>query len=69
MSHQNALWLGLRLRSVATGAVAALGHELVELGPVFGKAQSLEELLKFALLFLEPMQRIGAIFVEGAIAA
>jgi hypothetical protein len=63
------LRLGLRLRSVVTGTVAAFGHELVELGPVFGKAQSLQEVLKLALLFLEPAQRIGPIFVESAIAA
>jgi hypothetical protein len=35
------LRLGLRLRSVVTGAIAALGHELVELGPVLRKAQAL----------------------------
>jgi hypothetical protein len=38
VSHQNMLRLGLRLRSVVTRAVAPLGHELVELGPVLGKA-------------------------------
>ena len=63
------LRLGLRLRSVVTGAIAPLGHELVELGPVLGKAQPLQKLLKLALLFLEPAQRVGAIFVESAIAA
>ena len=36
--QQRMLRLGLRLRSVATGAIAPLGHELVELGPVLGKA-------------------------------
>jgi hypothetical protein len=35
------LRLGLRLRSVVTGAIAPLSHELVELGPVLGKAQAL----------------------------
>jgi hypothetical protein len=63
------LRLGLRLRSVVTGAIALLGHELVELGPVLGKTQPLQELLKLALFFLESAQRIGAIFVESAIAA
>ena len=63
------LRLGLRLRSVASRAVATLGHELVELGAVFGKAQALQELLELALLVLEPAQCIGAIFVKGAIAA
>jgi len=63
------LRLGLRLRSVVTGAIAPLSHELVELGPVLGKAQALQKLLKLALFFLKPAQRIDAIFVESAIAA
>jgi hypothetical protein len=63
------LLLRLRLWSIATGTVSALCHELVELGPVFGKTQPLQELLELALLFLEPAQRIGAILVESAIAA
>jgi hypothetical protein len=61
--------LGLRLRSVVTGAIAPLGHELVELCPVLGKAQPLQKLLELALFFLEPAKRIGAIVVESAIAA
>jgi hypothetical protein len=63
------LRLGLRLRSVVAGTIAALGHELVELGPVLGEAQPFQELLKLALFFLESTQRVGAIFVESAIAA
>jgi hypothetical protein len=63
------LWLGLRLRSVVTGAIAPLGHELVELSPVLGKTQPLQKLLKLALFFLKSAQRVGAIFVESAIAA
>jgi hypothetical protein len=62
------LRLGLRLRSV-TRAIAPLGHELVELGSVLGKAQPLQKLLKLALFFLESAQRVDAIFVESAIAA
>jgi hypothetical protein len=62
------LRLGLRLRSVVTGAIALLGHELVELGPVLGKAQPLQKLLELPLFLLEPAQRVGAIFVESAIA-
>jgi len=63
------LRLGLRLRSVVTGAIAPLGHELIELGPVLGKAQPLQKLLKLALFFLKSAQRVGPIFVERAIAA
>jgi len=63
------LRLGLRLRSVVAGAIAPLGHELVELGPVLGEAQPLQKLPKLALFFLESTQRVGAIFVESAIAA
>jgi hypothetical protein len=41
--------LGLRLRSVVTRTIAPLSHELVELDPVFGKAQPLQKVLKTAL--------------------
>jgi hypothetical protein len=70
-ADQSRRWLrlGLRLRSVVTGAVALLGHELVEFGPVLGKTQPLQKLLKLALFFLKSAQRVGAIFVESAIAA
>ena len=47
------LRLGLRLRSVVTGAIASLGHELVELGPVLGKAQTLQKLLERSARFYE----------------
>jgi len=59
----------LRLRSLATGSVAALGHELVELGSVFSESQALQEFLELALLFFEPAQGIGAIVIECAVAA
>jgi len=57
------------LRSVVTGVIAPLGHELIELGSVLGKTQPLQKFLELALFFLEPAKRIGAIFVESAIAA
>jgi hypothetical protein len=63
------LRLRLRLRCAVMGAIAPFGHELVELGAVLGKAQPPQELLELALLFFEPAQRIGAIFIESAIAA
>src|ERR1043166_3444167 len=62
----------LRLRSfrrLRRGAVAPLGHELVELGLVLGEAQPVEEVAEFALLVLEPTQRLGAVLVEGMVAA
>jgi hypothetical protein len=70
-ADQSRRWLrlGLRLRSVVTRAIALLGHELVEFGPVLGKTQPLQKLLKLALFFLKSAQRVGAIFVESAIAA
>src|SRR5687767_9848259 len=49
--------------------VAAVGHELVELGLVLGLAQAVEEIAELLLLFLEALQRLGAVFVEGGIAA
>jgi hypothetical protein len=45
------------------------GHELIELGLVLGKAQPLEELAELALLFFEALEGLGAVFVEGVIAA
>ena len=38
---ERVLRLGLRSRGVVTGAIAPLSHELVELGPVLRKAQTL----------------------------
>jgi hypothetical protein len=46
-----------------------LRHELVELFLVLGVTQPIEEIAKFALLFLEPSQRFHAVFVKRAIAA
>src|SRR5271165_6894518 len=59
--------LGSRLR--LKWALSPLGHELIELGAVFGEAQPREEILELALLVLEALQRLRAIIVEGAIAA
>src|SRR6185437_1898873 len=59
----------VRLRPGGLRPIAALGHKLIELGFVLGEAQTIEELAEFALLFLKPPQRVGAIFVEGAVAA
>src|SRR5664280_155761 len=49
--------------------VAALGHELVELGLVLGEAQAIEKFAELTLLFLKTLQRIAAVFVEGVVAA
>src|SRR4249920_820577 len=46
-----------------------LRHELVELVLVLGVAQPIEEFLEFDLLLLEALQRLDAVFVEGAVAA
>src|SRR5690348_11072344 len=50
-------------------ALAQFGHELVELGLVLGEAQAVEEGAELLLLFLQPAQRLGAVFVERAVAA
>ena len=55
--------------SVRTGTIAALRHELIEFGFVFGHAQPIEELVELALLVLEPANGLGPILVEGAVAA
>ena len=65
-SASSALRLGI-VRRRRTRAV--LRHELVELFLVLGVAQAVEEVAEFDLLFLEPAQRVGAVFVEGAVAA
>jgi hypothetical protein len=59
----------MRLRSVVTGAIPPRRYELVDFGPVLGKAQPIQELLKLALFFFEVAQCIGAILVESAISA
>src|SRR5205807_4020090 len=51
------------------GAIATVGHELIELGLVLGGAQPLQEFAELALLLFEPAQSLGAIFIEGMIAA
>src|SRR5262245_51839682 len=63
---EDASALRLRRRCVA---VAALRHELIELGLVLGGAQALQELAELPLLLLKPAQGLGTVFVERAIAA
>ena len=68
-SKRSVLRRRCRRRRRLVGAVAAFVHELVELGLVLGVAQPVEERAKFLLLFFEPAQRRGAIFVERVVAA
>jgi hypothetical protein len=53
--------LGLSAR---IGAIAALGHELIELSLVLCKTQAIEEVAKLALLLFQPFQGVGPIFVK-----
>src|SRR6516165_12277706 len=46
-----------------------LGHELVELDLIPSKTQPVEKRHEFTLLFFEPAQRLGAVFVKRPIAA
>src|SRR5262249_7540393 len=59
----------LRLRRGSLRPGAAFGHELIELGPVLGETQALEELDELALPVFEPAQGFPAKFVESAGAA
>src|SRR5260370_7873739 len=59
----------LGLRRGRRGRIAPLSHELVELGLVLGHAQALQEFTEFALLLFQPLQRIGTVFIESAVAA
>src|SRR4051794_10565962 len=56
-------------RRVRGRAIAPLSHELVELRLVLGHAQTIQEVMEFALFVLEPPERFGPILVERAIAA
>ena len=49
--------------------VAPVGHELIEFRLVLGLAQALQEVAELALLIFEAPQRLGPVFVEGAVAA
>jgi len=61
---------GLRLAIGGRGrSRAMLRHEEIELFLVLGVAQPIEEFTKLLLLFLEPPQRLHAVFIEGAVAA
>src|SRR3954454_10391668 len=46
-----------------------LRHELVELFLVLGVTQAVEEIPEFDLLLFKTLKRLGAVFVEGAVAA
>src|SRR5262245_28677164 len=50
-------------------ASTPLGHELVELGLVLRHPQPVEKFPELLLLLLEATERLGAIFVECAVAA
>src|SRR3954454_7209992 len=65
MSRSALLLIGRR----RGGARLVLRHELVELFLVLGVTQTVEEVLELDLLLLEALQRLGAVFVEGAVAA
>src|SRR5436190_1257725 len=56
-------------RSGRAPMVAALGHELVELGLVLRHAQASQEFAELALLLFQALQGLGAIFVECPVAA
>ena len=58
------LAIGGRVRSRAM-----LRHEEIEFFLVLGVAQPVEEFTKLLLLFLEPPQRLHAVFIEGTVAA
>src|SRR5439155_19300584 len=45
-------------------AAAPVGHGLVELGPVLGVAQAVQEFLEFALILVYPAVRFGRVFAE-----
>src|ERR1700728_4556456 len=65
--------LGLRLRlcrwSLLGTTIAPVGHELIELRTVLGKAQALQKLLELALLVLKTAQGLAAVIIKGAVAA
>src|ERR1700691_326451 len=68
-ASKGSLALRRRLRPVAGRTGAALVHKLIELGAGFGKAQPAKRILEFALFVFEPAQRLGAVIIEGPIAA
>src|ERR1700728_3198421 len=65
--------LGLRLRlcrwSLLGTTIAPVGHELIELRTVLGKAQALQKLLEIPLLILQPPQGLAAVIVKRAVSA
>src|SRR5947207_15883579 len=59
----------LRRRRRIARAIAAVGHELVELGLVLGKTQALQKGVELALLVFQPAQRVFSVFIERTVAA
>src|ERR1700719_3766223 len=57
------------LRSLLRRAVAPFRHELIEFRLVLGLAQACQEVPELTLLVLQALERIGAVFVEGTVAA
>ena len=71
-AHGEAIYYGLValiLRRRGLWATAALGHELVEFGLVFGMTQAVEKCFELALFLFEAAQGFRAVFVKGAVAA
>ena len=51
------------------GLVAAVGHELIELGLILGAPQTVQKAGELLLLLFEPFQRLGPVIIEGGVAA
>src|ERR1700678_4434975 len=67
--HASGLRVGLRRAVRFRRPVAAFRHKLVKLGFVLGVPQAIEEVAELALLLLKAAQGLGAVLVEGVVAA